>query len=223
MMENKKQKGRPSKDEKAVRRSHFSIWATADEKQRVNVLIEKSGLSASQFFLTLALDTSIKRPQKKSLPAKTAETILILEKLSGILSLAVLKASSADMLSRQWQQSSQQVRLLSRLIMLFAFEDFELRSMRKTLSDIKDWTGQLYSYLEMVLPQTENKTSVVERTQQLYQASNTLLEKYESYYLKDETPPALLPIWKSSETVHPSAVHEMIRQAADELIKNRKL
>ena len=222
-MENKKQKGRPPKNEKVVRRSHFSVWATADEKQRVNVLIEKSGLSASQFFLTLALDTPIKRPQKKSLPAKTAETILILEKLSGILSLAVLKASSADILSRQWQQSSQQVRLLSKLIMLFAFEDFELRTVRKTLSDIQDWTSQLYSYLDMVLPQTENKTSVLERTQQLYQASGELLKKYEAHYLKDEVPDELLPIWKGSENTQPAAVHEMIRQAAEELIKNRRL
>ena len=78
----KKPKGRPAKNEKIVRRSHFSIWATKEEKELLNQHIERSGLSASQYFLTLALNSPIKRPQKKTLPARTAETILILEKLA---------------------------------------------------------------------------------------------------------------------------------------------
>ena len=84
-------------------------------------------------------------------------------------------------------------------------------------------TSQLYSYLDMVLPQTENKTSALEKTQQLYQASGELLKKYEVHYLKDEVPDELLPIWEGSENTQPAAVHEMIRQAAEELIKNRRL
>ena len=111
-----KRKGRPPKEEKVVRRDHFSVWVTKDEKARINQLIEKSGLSASQFFLTLALDTPIKRPQKKTLPARTAEMIRTLEQLSGILSLAVLKTKDQQMQSQQWMQSSRYVRLLSQTI-----------------------------------------------------------------------------------------------------------
>ena len=112
----KKPKGRPPKSEKIVRRSHFSIWATKEEKELLNQHIERSGLSASQYFLTLALNSPIKRPQKKSLPERTAQTILILEKLAGILSLAVLKTRDADMLSQRWQDSSKNVRMLSDLV-----------------------------------------------------------------------------------------------------------
>ena len=41
----KKLKGRPAKNEKIVRRSHFSIWATEEEKEPLNQHIERSGLS----------------------------------------------------------------------------------------------------------------------------------------------------------------------------------
>ncbi|MCF0070780.1 hypothetical protein LZD49_09875 [Dyadobacter sp. CY261] len=54
-----------------------------DQKRQVSGLIEKSGLSASQFFLTLALGIPFKRPKKKTLPKATAGTILILEQLAG--------------------------------------------------------------------------------------------------------------------------------------------
>jgi hypothetical protein len=94
----KKPKGRPGKNEKVVRRSHFSLWATKEEKELFSQHIERSGLSASQYFLTLALNSPIKGPQKKSLPARTAETILILEKLSGVLSLALLKSRNVEIL-----------------------------------------------------------------------------------------------------------------------------
>lgn len=40
---------------------------------------------------------SFKKPQKKSLQNKTAETIRNLEQLAGILSLVVLKTSDYDM------------------------------------------------------------------------------------------------------------------------------
>lgn len=160
----KKPKGRPSKNEKIVRRSHFSIWATREEKELLNRDIERSGLSASQYFLTLALNSPIKRPQKKTLPARTAETILILEKLAGILSLAVLKVRDADMLSQRWQESSKNVRMLSDLITKWVFEDFEIWTIRKNLSNVRDWMQQLEMYLQAVLPENENKASIIEKT-----------------------------------------------------------
>ncbi|GLU57475.1 plasmid mobilization protein [Dyadobacter frigoris] len=217
----KKPKGRPAKNEKIVRRSHFSIWATKEEKELLNQHIERSGLSASQYFLTLALNSPIKRPQKKSLPARTAETILILEKLSGILSLAVLKTRDAELLSQRWQDSSKNVRILSDLITKWVFEDFEIWTIRKSLSDIEEWMQQLEMYLGKVLPESENKASVLEKTAGILKVSKELLEKYEGYYLTEEAVHAL-KAWKHTRQENPQLVHEAVNQAVQELLKNRK-
>ncbi|TDE08531.1 plasmid mobilization protein [Dyadobacter psychrotolerans] len=217
----KKPKGRPAKNEKIVRRSHFSIWATKEEKELLNQHIERSGLSASQYFLTLALNSPIKRPQKKSLPARTAETILILEKLSGILSLAVLKTRDVDMLSQRWQDSSKNVRMLSELITKWVFEDFEIWTIRKSLSDIEQWMQQLEMYLGKVLPESENKASVLEKTADILKISKELLEKYEGYYLTEEAVHAV-NAWKHTSLENPQLVHEAVNQSMQELLKNRQ-
>ncbi|GLU54670.1 plasmid mobilization protein [Dyadobacter frigoris] len=217
----KKQKGRPAKNEKIVRRSHFSIWATKEEKELLNQHIERSGLSASQYFLTLALNSPIKRPQKKSLPARTAETILILERLSGILSLAVLKTRDSDMLSQRWQDSSKNVRMLSDLITKWVFEDFEIWTIRKSLSDIEEWMQQLEMYLGKVLPESENKASVLEKTADILKVSKELLEKYEGYYLTEEAVHTL-KAWKHTRLENPQLVHEAVNQSMQELLKNRQ-
>ncbi|SEJ34578.1 hypothetical protein SAMN04487995_4325 [Dyadobacter koreensis] len=217
----KKPKGRPAKNEKIVRRSHFSIWATKEQKELLNQHIERSGLSASQYFLTLALNSPIKRPQKKSLPARTAETILILEKLAGILSLAVLKARDADMLSQRWQDSSKNVRMLSDLITKWVFEDFEIWTIRKSLSDIRQWMQQLEMYLGKVLPESENKASVLEKTADILKVSKELLEKYEGYYLTEEVVHAV-KAWKHIRQENPQLVHEAVNQSLQELLKNRE-
>ncbi|WP_342088063.1 hypothetical protein [Dyadobacter sp. OTU695] len=73
-----------------------------DQKRQVSGLIEKSGLSASQFFLTLALGIPFKRPKKRTLPKTTAGTTLILEQLASVLSFATLKTMGYLMLSAQW-------------------------------------------------------------------------------------------------------------------------
>ena len=112
-MQNQKTKGRPPKQKGTAKREHFSVWVSAEQKNQINQMIEKSGLSASQYFLTLALDVPFKKPKKRSLPKPVADTVRILEQLSGILSLAVLKTKDQQMLSVQWQQSSQRVRLLA--------------------------------------------------------------------------------------------------------------
>jgi hypothetical protein len=219
-MENKP-KGRPPKSEKIVRRSHFSIWATKEEKELLNQHIEKSGLSASQYFLTLAPNSPIKRPQKKSLPARTAQTILILEKLAGILSLAVLKARDSDMLSKRWQDSSKNARIPSELITKWVFEDFEVRSIRQNLADIQDWMQQLHMYLQKLLPESENKASVLEKTTGIFKTSKTLLEKYEGYYLPEETT-HVLKAWKETQLENPQWVHQAIEESVRQILKDRK-
>jgi hypothetical protein len=216
-MENKS-KGRPPKEDRVVRREHFSVWVTQEEKATIKELIEKSGLSASQFFLTLALDTPIKKPQKKTLPARTAEMIRTLEQLSGILSLAVLKTKDHQMQSQQWQQSSQSVRLLANLITLWVFEDFEIRSTQSTLSDICSWMQQLHSYLDQILDRSPSKTSVLEKTESVFQSANSLLEKHARHYQSEELA-HLASKWKSNQQDDPGAVHMAIDEALRQIIK----
>jgi hypothetical protein len=67
----KKQKGRPPKGERIAKKEHFSVWVSKDQKALINEKIQRSGLSASQYFLTQVLDTPIKRPQLKVLPQQT--------------------------------------------------------------------------------------------------------------------------------------------------------
>lgn len=216
-MENKS-KGRPPKEERVVRRDHFSVWVTQDEKVRIKELIEKSGLSASQFFLTLALDTPIKRPQKKTLPARTAEMIRTLEQLSGVLSLAVLKTKDHQMQSQQWQQSSQSVRLLTNLVTLWVFEDFEIRSTQSVLSAICSWMQQLSTYLDQILDRSPSKTSVLEKTASIAQSANSLLEKHARHYQSQELA-QLTPKWKMDQQNNPGAVHSAIDEALRQIIK----
>lgn len=213
-----KRKGRPPKEEKVVRRDHFSVWVTKDEKARINQLIEKSGLSASQFFLTLALDTPIKRPQKKTLPARTAEMIRTLEQLSGILSLAVLKTKDHQMQSQQWMQSSRYVRLLSQIITLWVFEDFEIRTFSKTLNKVQEWMRQLGLYIRRVLPESQNKTSIMETTENLFRSAKELLAKYQRHYEPAEMT-AQLSSWKSDASSNPDLVHRMIEEKVTAMLK----
>jgi hypothetical protein len=217
MMENKS-KGRPPKEERVVRRDHFSVWVTKDEKGRINQLIEKTGLSASQFFLTLALDIPIKRPQKKTLPTRTAEMIRTLEQLSGILSLAVLKTKDHQMQSQQWQQSSQSVKLLANLLTMWVFEDFEIRSTQSVLSDICSWMQQLHNYLDQILDCSPGKTSVLEKTESAFQSAQRLLEKYSRYYQAEELA-QIAPVWKMHQHDDPGAVHGVIEEALRQIIK----
>lgn len=213
-----KRKGRPPKEEKVVRRDHFSVWVTKDEKARINQLIEKSGLSASQFFLTLALDTPIKRPQKKTLPATTAEMIRTLEQLSGILSLAVLKTKDQQMQSQQWMQSSRYVRLLSQIVTLWVFEDFEIRTFSKTLNKVQEWMRQLGLYIRRVLPESQNKTSIMDTTENLFHSAEELLAKYERHYQPAEMT-AQLSSWKSDASSNPDLVHRMIEEKVTAMLK----
>lgn len=213
-----KRKGRPPKEEKVVRRDHFSVWVTKDEKAKINQLIEKSGLSASQFFLTLALDTPIKRPQKKTLPTKTAEMIRTLEQLSGILSIAVLKTKDQQMQSQQWMQSSRYVRLLSQIITLWVFEDFEIRTFSKTLNKVQEWMRQLGLYIRRVLPESDNKTSIMDTTENLFHSAKELLAKYERHYQPAEMV-AQLTSWKSDASSNPDLVHRMIEEKVTAMLK----
>jgi hypothetical protein len=215
-MKNQIKKGRPPKEKGAAKREHFSVWVSSDQKSQINQLIEKSGLSASQFFLTLALDVQFKRPQKRTLPKATAETIRILEQLAGILSLAILKTKDHQTLSLQWQQSSQRVRLLADLITRWVFESFEIRSFQKTLTEIDAWIQSLSDYLGHVLGAGESKEQILREARSMSRSVRELLSKYENYYagLLEE----LAPVWKN-EAADIASVHYEIENAVKEFIQ----
>ena len=219
-MENQKQKGRPPKQKGTAKRDHFSVWVTADQKNQINELIEKSGLSASEFFLTLALDIPFKRPAKRTLPKATADTIRILEQLAGILSLAALKTKGHQMLSAQWEQSSQRVKLLADLITLWVFESFEIRSMKKAFDELLKWSNELTSYLSQMLPETEGKHQLLLRCSSTSRLIGDLQEKYEAYY--SQPLEELAPLWKSGET-DALSVHSEIEKAISATMKKMKL
>ena len=218
-MENQKQKGRPPKEKGTAKRDHFSVWVSADQKRQINELIEKSGLSASQFFLTLALDIPFKRPAKRTLPRATADTIRVLQQLSGVLSLAALKTKGHQMLSDQWQQSSQRVRLLADLITLWVFESFEIRSMKKTFEELLKWSNELKSYLSEMRPETEGKHQLLLRCSATSRLIGDLQQKYEAYY--SQPLEELAPLWKSGET-DALSVHSEIEKAISATMKRIK-
>lgn len=181
-MEKNLKKGRPQKVNGTAKRSHFSVWVTLQQKSKINEQIQKSGLSASEYFLNLALDVPFKRPKKRELPTQTAKTVQILQQLAGILSLAVLKTKDRQMLSKEWEQSSQQVRLLTSLITGWVFENFEIRSFQKTINNLQTWTNQTMIYLKEILEPGQSKEMMLKSGDQMFKELQKLLEKYEAYY-----------------------------------------
>lgn len=219
-MQNQKTKGRPPKEKGTAKREHFSVWVSAEQKSQINQIIEKSGLSASQYFLTLALDVPFKKPQKRSLPKAVADTVRILEQLSGVLSLAVLKTQNQRMLSAQWQQSSQRVRLLANLITLWVFESFEIRSMTQTLGNLHSWLNELTDLLSPFSDELESKQQLIEECRLNARVTSDLLDKYQAYYQAPLS--ELEPAWKVVKT-DASAVHHEIESALTTAIKKMKV
>jgi len=78
-----------------------------------------------------------------------------------------------------------------------------------------------YNASVMVLPESENKASVLEKTADISKVCKVLLEKYEGYYLTEEAVHAV-KAWKHTRLENPQLVHEAVNQAVQELLKNRK-
>lgn len=207
-MEKQTKIGRPPKEEGTAKRAHFSVWVSQQQKARINEMIRKSGLSASEYFLTLALDVPFKRPQKRTLPPQTAETIRTLEQLAGILSLAVLKTKDRQMLSKDWQESSQRLGLLAKLVTRWVFESFEIRSFQTTITQAHTWISQTNTYLKEMLGPGESKELILESGNRMAKQLQALLEKYEAYYSE---PLEEIREEKKINPETPDRIHEVIR------------
>lgn len=206
-----KSKGRPQKAAQEVKRSHYSVWVTPQQKELIDKEIEQTNLSASQFFVVLALNSPIKRPKKKSLPQAVAEQIRNLEKLSGLLALSALKAKDKEMIAENWRESSQNVRSLTQLICAWIFEDFELPQLRKTLQDVHQNLGKLYQYLEVILPQNEHRVSVLETISRLYHKTEEAIKGYDAYFDVQNLPKDLTKIsWQNEGEQASKSIQELI-------------
>ena len=218
-MENQNKKGRPAKSKDKVKLKSFSVWATEAQRAQINELVKKSEMSASKFFLTLALDTPLKLPQRKTLPASTADLIRMLKQHAGMLALVATKTKDQQMQSENWRVSSQSVKYMADLIMLWIYEDFQIRNMQKTLSDIHNWMKDLYAYQTAVLPEGESKSQALEKTSALYHASAQLLEKYQNHY-QPEQAPDLIPAFAHSEGG--GDIHDLIERTLDHIVNRRR-
>ncbi|HEV7382427.1 MAG TPA: hypothetical protein VGN64_21675 [Dyadobacter sp.] len=218
-MENQNKKGRPAKSKDKVKLKSFSVWATEAQRAQINELVKKSEMSASKFFLTLALDTPLKLPQRKTLPASIAELIRMLKQHAGMLALVATKTKDQHMQSENWRVSSQSVKYMADLIMLWIYEDFQIRSVHKTLSDIHDWMKELYSYQSAALPESESKGQLLEKTSVLYHASAQLLEKYQKHYQTEQTPD-LIPAFAQAEGG--GDIHDLIERTLDQIVNRRR-
>ena len=204
-------KGRPKKDENKIKPTHYSVWVTTQEKKLLDIEIEKSNLSASQFFVVLALNSPIKRPKKKSLPQTVADKITTLEKLSGLLSLSALKAKDKEMIADDWRESSQNIRFLSKIITAWIFEDFEFPQHRKTMEKASPKLEGLYAYLKSILPESENKNKVLEMVSELYHGNLETLKEYDTHFEFEEMPKDISSIvWESDDTQTHLSVHRQI-------------
>lgn len=197
----KKTKGRPAKPTAKRKRLHYSVWVSAEEKKQIDALIAQSNLPASQFFLTQVIEKPIKRPKKKSLPKSVIEQISTLEKLSGLLALSVLKTKDKAMIAENWQQSSQNVRWITNLIVLKIFEDFDFPNLRDKLCRIKEDAQLLYWQLELN-SKTEEQKELLSFSGRLHHNSKDLLESFEKHYQSQAEPLRFQKLWLEEMDIH---------------------
>ena len=196
----KKSKGRPPKPAPKRKRLQYSVWVSAEEKQQIDKLIDAANLSASQFFLTLAINKPFERPKKKTLPKGVAEQISNLEKLSGLLALSALKTKDKVMLAESWQVSAQTVKWVTRLISLWIFAEFDLPSFKHNLNIIEEKTKRLYWQIEASNGSVET-TELLRVISQIHQMSKELITAFGKQYEANH-PPLFQVIWQEGFDVH---------------------
>ena len=209
----KKTKGRPAKPTAKRKRLHYSVWVSAEEKKQIDALIAQSNLPASQFFLTQVIEKPIQRPKKKTLPKSVVEQISTLEKLSGLLALSVLKTKDKAMIAENWQQSSQNVKWITNLIVLKIFEDFDFPNLRNKLCKIKEDAQLLFWQLEVNI-KSEGQKELLSFASKLHHHSKELLESFEKHYQSQVEPVPFQKLW-----IEDMDIHKEIENIKSELLK----
>lgn len=196
----KKTKGRPPKPAPKRKRLQYSVWVSAEEKKHIDTLIEATNLSASQFFLTLAINKPFERPKKKTLPKGVAEQISNLEKLSGLLALSALKTKDKLMLAESWRVSSLTVKWMTQLISLWIFAEFDLPDFKQKLRIIEEKSRVLYWQLDTFIS-SDNKSEIMGVITQINQVANELITSFRKQF-EAHHPPTIPTIWQEDFDVH---------------------
>jgi hypothetical protein len=171
-----KKKGRPKSSES--KHFHFTVWVSETQKKELQKNIQSTGLSASEYFLHLALKNRLKLPKRKGLPFTIQRQIQLLEKLSGVLTLAAIKTKDKEMVSNEWLESSANIKQISILLLLWIFEDFDLPAYRNLLQTIEKELQEVMIQLSKQFPEAELITQV----QWLINRTKLTMNKYESYF-----------------------------------------
>lgn len=196
-MENKSV-GRPPKPERKRKRLQYSVWVSAEEKEVVDQMIAASNLPASQFFLTQVIDKPIRRPRKKTLPKSVVNHVATLSKLSGILSLTVLKTKDKDMAQAQnWQQSSQHIKWVTELLSLYIFEDFDFPKMQQSIIKLKELSYRLHFQLNDVADKANKELAA-----KLFHTCEELLSSFKTHYQQSPHAPFAGAIWEQDYDIH---------------------
>jgi hypothetical protein len=175
-----KKKGRPKSEE--TKKHHFTVWVSEIQKKEVQKLVQTSGLSASEFFLHLALNHRLKLPKRKGLPATVLDRIQLLEKLSGVLTLIAIKTKDKDLLSNEWLESSTNVKQISTLLLLWIFEDFDFSKNRITLKSIEATMAKLKLEISKEIIEFKAKEKVIKQIESIEILAKSTLENYEKYF-----------------------------------------
>jgi hypothetical protein len=225
-MDKKKTVRNTKTDPQNVKVYHYSVWVTAPQKELIDRKIEQANTSASNFFLNLVSDISIKRPKKKSLPAHVAEKISNLERLSGLLALSALKAKDKEMIAENWRESSQNVKYITQLIFAWIFEDLEFTKHRKLLREVHENLNDLYQFLNTIetlksnTNQFQSKTLVLEKISSLYYKVEDVMKGYDTHFDFHNVPKNIAKyVWKENEIEAANNVHQGIKDLVQSSIK----
>ena len=209
-------KGRPVVAEESRKKAHYSVWLTTEQKKKIDALIKASNLSASQFFLTQVLEYPIKRPLKKSIPKNVLIKIVNLEKLSGLLSLCVLKTKDKQMIPTDWAISAQNVRLIIEILKRWIFQDFEIPQLNKSFEELKQRILKTKELFELnILISSQDKMLLLESICQQEEIANNMIHDFQEHYLLNE-------IWINSpwQTLELDDIHKEIKMFLSDQLQN---
>lgn len=209
-------KGRPVVADENRKKAHYSVWLTSEQKKEIDALIKASNLSASQFFLTQVLGYPIKRPLKKSIPKNVLIKIVNLEKLSGLLSLCVLKTKDKQMIAADWAISAQNVRLIIEILKRWIFQDFEIPQLNKSFQELKHSILKTRELTELnILIPSQDKMFLLESICQQEEIANKMIHDFQEHYLVNE-------IWINSpwQTLELDDIHKEIKLILSDQLQN---
>lgn len=206
--------GRPPKPIQKRKRLHYSVWVNEVEKKIIDELASQSGLPVSQFFLTQIIDKPIKTQRKKFWPKSIEPYALAINKISGMLSLLAIKTKDREMQqSRNWLESSEHIKWISKLIMLRVFEDFDFPNLKSTLNKIEIDSKELYWKIE-VLEDFQTKNELAKLITNINNQCKNLLDSFEAHYIEENTPKNFIEFWSNEIDIH-----QEIKKIKSELLK----